>query len=94
MDFKDLLNPPVPEKKTAGQRIKDNLTETKNDVKESLVETRDDFLVWLLSTFTGWLLILSVIGFVALWISEGFGIAIGAVAAVWIIRLIFNFLTD
>ncbi|MDE5655771.1 MAG: hypothetical protein K2I19_01660 [Muribaculaceae bacterium] len=47
--------------------------------------------MWLLSTFTGWLLILSVIGFVALWIIKGFGIAIGVVAAVWIIRLVLNF---
>ncbi|MDE6116020.1 MAG: hypothetical protein K2G33_00755 [Duncaniella sp.] len=78
---KGLLNVPVHEKKTAGQRIKDNLSETK-----------DDILVWLLSSLNGWLLILSIIGFVALWIYAGVGIAFGIVVAVWILRFVLGYM--
>ncbi len=80
---KGLLNVPVHEKKTAGQRIKDNLSETK-----------DDILVWLLSSLNGWLLILSIIGFVALWIYAGVGIAFGIVVAVWILRFVLGYMFD
>ncbi|MDE6859019.1 MAG: hypothetical protein K2J65_01230 [Duncaniella sp.] len=78
---KGLLNVPVHKKKTAGQRIKDNLSETK-----------DDILVWLLSSLNGWLLILSIIGFVALWIYAGVGIAFGIVVAVWILRFVLGYM--
>lgn len=81
------LDSPLDEKKTAGQRIKENLS-------ESLTETRDDFLVWLLSSLSGWLLILSIIGFVALWIYAGVGVAIGIVAVVWILRFVLGYMLD
>lgn len=69
------------EPKTVGDRIKGNMKEH----AESLKDTRDNFLVWLLSTVTGWLVILSVVAVIALWIMWGFGSAIGTVAGIWLI---------
>lgn len=72
---------PKKEPATVGDRIKQNM---KGHV-ENLKETRDNFLVWLLSTVKGWLLILSVLAIVVSVFTGGLGATIGVVALVWII---------
>lgn len=56
----------------AGQRIS-------NELKKK----RDNFLVWLCTTFTGWCIIISIIGFVVLLATASLGWAIGGVVALW-----------
>lgn len=66
---------------TVGDRIKGNMQEHADHIKTA----RDNFLVWLLSTITGWLVLLSVIAIVVLSFLWTPSAAIATVVGLWVI---------
>ncbi|MDE6097358.1 MAG: hypothetical protein K2G24_00555 [Muribaculaceae bacterium] len=82
--MQDRINP---RKKKASERIRENLNSKKKDLADYAEEKRDDFIVWLFSTVTGWLFIISLIAFVLVWIFVGLGVAC-IVPVLWLIYFI------
>ena len=76
-----------PRKKKASERIRENLNSKKQDITDYAGEKRDDLVVWLISTVTGWLFIISLIAFVLAWIFIGLGVAC-IIPVLWLIYFI------
>lgn len=62
---------------------KEQLSELADEVKETVSETSHNVLVWLFGTFMGWMVLLSVVAFLVIWMFWGFWWGLILLALVW-----------
>lgn len=92
-------DPKAPERRSAREEeknsnIKKKLGELGEDIGDRVSNTGRELLEDLFTTFTGWMIILSVLGFVVIWIMWGFWWAVILLAVVWGAVLVKNMIDD